>query len=472
MRRRRERYATGLSTEKFMIISAFILMLGSAAVCLASLRSMRGDAIGLPLVAIGTFIFLYAVQPLMLLESGDAGAFLTKRQFAWAMIVPAVMLPCFVWGWNRERPRFRLKRRAPWNPVALWNFGFVTAVIGLSFYIVFLHRSGGIVHAFSKAHGEAMAWQGNSAYLYGGMWWVVSGEAMMMFASSRFKVGGWRRAAFILLIAAYLADGLLTSSRGALFSGCAAIFAGLSISRRKLPSLRQAFALLTVLGFGALMMVGYRGVLHLGNNGQQAPSFWKALDASSAVGATSVAHDTTGMEFVVSGAILSTVDQMQKYDLGLRWIYFLALNPIPRLLWPGKHYPKSPGITNVDIRELTGLRTDSGFAPGIVGNVYVEFGLGEAIFFYWFGRLSRRLFAAAWLFQSLISFCAYVMLYALSLNIFAQGFNTLFVGFGYSMIPVVLYALVSRVGRRQATAFAGRPEFPGLPEKGHVQCSS
>ena len=454
-----------------MVISSFVLLFVSVVLCFASLRSKRGDAIGLPLIAIGTFVYLYGIQALVTLESGGGGIFLTRKQFAWAILVPAFMLPCFVWGWNRERPRFRVRRRNLWNAVRLWNYGFVTAIVGLCLYVVFLHRSGGILHAFSQVHGQAMAWQGNTAYLYDGPWWVLSGVAMMMYASSGFKLALWRKAGFTILIAALLADALLTGSRGVLFSTCGTVFVGSSIASRRTPRLKWAIAVLAVLGFAVLMMLGYRNVLNLGQGRQQTPTLGQALNFTTSISPSDIAHGTTGLEFIYHGAVLTTVDQTHKYNFGLNWIYFLVINPIPRLFWPGKHYPESPGITIDDIRETTGLNIATGSAPGIVADLYMEFGLVEAIFLYWFGKLSRRLFGAAWRLESPLAFCGYVMLYALSLNIFAQDLGPMFVSFGYSMIPIVLYTLLSRANRRHAIAFARHNDSNRAPRIPEIQCS-
>lgn len=461
-----------------MIICAFLALLASVVICLASLRSKRGDAVGLPLVAIGTFVFLYAVQPLILLQNGDGQVFFTRGQIAWAVFLPAVMLPCFVWGWRRERHKFRRKgfrkaRRPLSNPKGLWNFGFATAMVGLCLEVVFLHRSGGILHSFSQAHGGAMAWENNTAYLYDAPFWVLSGAAMMMYASSSFKAGAWRKAACLILLALLVGDALLMGSRGILFSTCGAVFAGRAIAARKAPTLRQAFIALAAMGFGVLMMLGYRGVLHLGGYAEQAPTFEQALkDSTMSGGPNGIEHDISGVEFLYHGAILSTVDQTQKYDLGLQWIYWIVLNPIPHLLWPNKHYPSTPGITKEDVQASTGLTIAPGSRAGIVAETYAEFGLGEGVFFYWFGILSKRLFVAALHHESLVAFCAYVMTYALSLNAFAQGFQAIFVPLGYSMIPVILYVVLSGIARRQAVAFARPLRHPGIVERGQIQLSS
>jgi hypothetical protein len=445
-------------------------MTAVAALSLRSLRTSRGDALGLPLVAIGSFVFLYIIQPLSMIHSGAAEAFLTEWQLAKALLVPAAMLPCFVWGWRREPAQFSPRRRPPWKPLQLWNFGFGTALAGLCVYIIFLQRSGGILQSFSQPHGHAMAWEENTAYLYNGPWWMLSGMAMMICANTRLKLTGWRKAAFAVFFVIVLGHALLTGSRGPLFSACGTVFVSYSIAMRRTPRLAQTFAVLAVLGFGVLLMVGYRDVLHLGQDKSEAPTLSQALNSSLQPGDYEKAHGTTGLEFIFHAAVLDTVDKSNKYHLGLGWVSFLVLNPIPRLLWPDKHYPESPGITFDDILQTTGLAVAGGAAPGIVADLYAQFGLGESLFLYWLGRLSRRLFTAARRLHSPLTMCAYVMLYAVSLNMFAQGFGAIFVSFGYSMIPAVLHASLAGLRTRRRAALL-RGHFASEPRQvPQVQC--
>ena len=65
-----------------MIWISFAILIGTIVVSLALLRSDRGDALGIPLVAIGTFTFLYVIQPMHLILTGDGDLFLTHWQFA------------------------------------------------------------------------------------------------------------------------------------------------------------------------------------------------------------------------------------------------------------------------------------------------------------------------------------------------------------------------------------------------------
>jgi hypothetical protein len=76
--------------------------------------------------------------------------------------------------------------------------------------------------------------------------------------------------------------------------------------------------------------------------------------------------------------------------------------------------------------------------------MYVRFHLFSAIFFFALGAGLRRLFVSARNLSSPLTAIGYVMVYAVSLSMFAQGFGAIFVPLGYSMAPVVVFAWVSR----------------------------
>jgi hypothetical protein len=431
-----------------VIVFSFILLIATVVLSLGSLRTARGDALGLPVVAIGGFVFLYIVQPLRVIQMGAMDTFLTDWQVCKAVAIPALMLGGFVWGWLRTPSTSVRGQPASWNPAELWHFGLGTALVGFCLYAVFIARSGGVLAAFSQQHGHAMAFEQNTAYLYDGPWWILSGVAMMMCAASRFSVYGWRRGAPSVFVSAVLAHALLTGSRGPLFSAVAVFCVGTAIRRRKILSVSQAFAILSLVGTGVLLVVGYRAVLHLGPQDSERPSLSAALGATVDVSEADMSNRIVAQEFILHAAVLDTVDNTHKLDLGLSWAYFIAINPVPKLLWAEKHYPASPGITQADIFDVTGLRFAVGSAPGIVADLYRQFWLGAVLFMYIFGRLSRRLFVCAWSVESPLANCSYVMLYALSLNVFAQGFSAIFVPFLFSLAPVVAFTILSGWRRR------------------------
>jgi hypothetical protein len=439
-----------------MIWISFTVLIGAIVLALAWLRNDHGDALGIPLVAIGTFAFLYVIQPLQLILSGDSDLFLTQRQFAKGLLVPAVMLAFFMWGWlhpGRQRPR----SVAPWDPRTMWYVGFWMAFAGLTLYFIFIERSGGIAVSFSQAHGKAMAWETNTAYIYDGPWLMLSGSAMMIVSEARSRSRQqWKRFAPYVFLSLYLLSAILLGARGPLFAVTTTYFVSNSIAQRKRVSFRQAARVLLPVAAAVVLIVGYRSALHLGAEGSSAlaqadlPSPEAAFEEVAGPSEYDREHGTSAQEFLFHAATIDTVDQTGKLEYGISWVQFFFINPIPKVIFPDKPKPEWTGVNWEDIDEQTGLAVSYGSATGIVADLYARFHLFSAIFFFLLGAGLRRLFVSALHLSSPLTTVGYVMVYAVSLNMFAQGFGAIFVPLGYSMAPVAVFALVTRNRQRRA----------------------
>jgi len=432
-----------------MIWVSLTIMIAVIVLSAASLRSWRGDAIGIPLIAIGSFAFLYVIQPLQLLWTGTYRLFVTDWQMSEGLLVPALMLAAFMWGWLHPSGSPRTMN-APMYQRTVWHFGFWIACIGMILYLVFIERSGGFRASFSEVHGKAMAWDSNTAYLYSGPCWMLSGSVMMFLGSPTFKNRKWKSATPYAFLCIYLVHAILVGGRGGLFAVIATCFVGSSIARRVKIRFAQAAIILLPVCVGVVLMVGYRAFLHLGaKTEEEVPSVESAYNETAGISEYDQEHDTSGQEFLYHAAQLSTIEQTGKLDYGLSWIEFLAINPIPRLLWPDKSYPPSRAVTAADIKQYTSLAIAPGAACGVVADLYARFHVFSAIFFFAMGYCFRRLFMAARSLNSPISAVSYVMLYAVSLNMFAQGFGAIFVPFCYSTAPIVLFSWLTSESRRR-----------------------
>ncbi|MGA9673638.1 MAG: hypothetical protein WBQ94_30885, partial [Terracidiphilus sp.] len=197
--------------------------------------------------------------------------------------------------------------------------------------------------------------------------------------------------------------------------------------------------------------VGYRSILHLGTDTSvEIPSAETAFEGIAGTTEYDREHDTASQEFLFHAATLDTVDQTGKLEYGISWAQFFLVNPIPRVLWPEKQNPVWTGVNWEDINENTSIAIAPGAAPGIVADLYARFHLFSAIFFFLLGTSLRRLFVAARNQSSPLTTIGYVMTYAVSLNMFAQGFGSIFVPLGYSMMPVVAFVWVTRHAQRKA----------------------
>ncbi len=431
-----------------MIAIGFVVMILTIVLSAGSLRTSRGDALGIPLVALGTFTFLYVLQPLQLIRNGTMALFLTDWQVTKGLLVSALMLACFMVGWlfpGRLRPR----QSFAWDQRGMWKVGFAAAWVGLILWIVFVERSGGIAQSYSHQHHEAMAWNTNTAYLYDGPWLMLSGTAMMIFADPGKRPYGWKTLAPYAFLALNIVNAVLGGDRGPTFAALSTAFISYCFVRRKQVKLSHAAVYLLLTGCAVVIVYGNRSRLHLGpQDPTQTESSTQAIQELVGTSLYDQEHATTGQEFVLHAASIDTVDQVGKLDLGRAWVEFLVINPIPKLLWPEKQYPPWTGITNGDMSQQTGIVPASGSAVAIVADLYQRFQLMSVFFFWGLGLALRRLFMLAQNLVSPVATIGYVMIYAVSLNMFAQGFATIFVPVCYSMVPLVIFTRATR-GKRQ-----------------------
>lgn len=430
-----------------LLILAFAFMVAVIASCAITLYRRPGEGIGLPIVALLSFGYLYLGQPLYLLWGNTLHSYLKDSQIAKAVAVAAVMLAFFVWGWLKgtERRREAQVPNVRWNPRRLWNFGFATAIFGFLLLCVFVRRSGGFNSAFGAVHGGGLDWANNTAYLYMSPFWIVTGLAMMILGAGRLLGSKWRRSVFLAFILVLYGYAVLLSSRGITFATTATLLVTYPLSKRIRVSVAKMAPFWLFAGLAVLLVLGYRDVLHLGEAKAQAPDLDTALTASVDVDATSAWRRVAGAEFIFHAAVLDTVDAKRQYHLGVPWLYFYTVHLIPRVLWPAKPLGfTGPGVTGGDITEVTGLRVANGAASGIVADIYRHFGPLAVLFFLLFGWAAGRLYLRAQRPGTPLAVCAYVMLCALSLNAFAQGFGSILVPYPYALLPAVLFHWLSR----------------------------
>ena len=276
---------------------------------------------------------------------------------------------------------------------------------------------------------------------------------MMILSEARSKSRHrWKSLAPYVFLSIFLLSAILAGDAERFLGSLQPTLLCSSIAQRKKVSFRQAALWLLPLGIVVLLLVAYRSALHLGpqTSTEELPSADIAFEEATGPSEYDKEHGSVAEEFILSAAVLDTVDQTGKLDYGRDWVTFLVINPIPKLLWPQKHYPDTIGITSGDIDEQTGIVTDRGSAAGIVADLYTRFQLFSAIFFFALGLGLRRLFVAARNLSSPLTSVGYVMVYALSLNVFAQGFGSIFVALPYSMAPVVVFAWATRRSQQRA----------------------
>ena len=441
-----------------MLWAAFLVLTAVLIGCLLSIRRQPRVALSLPLVAIFLFAYLYLISPLYLYFSGDLALFLSDTQAVKGVLIPALMLPSFVAGWNSpRRPRAPRRSHFAWSPSTLFRWGLFTASAGFVLFFIFILRSGGVQHFYSEPHGTAGAWETNTAYLYMSPKWLLSGAVLMMLGTVKLR-NTWATRIAIAPLAVIYAHAILTGGRGPFFAATACWFAGACLAKKRIPPLSKALLLLAFTALGVALLLGYRNFLHLGDGPREAPSLSTALAAPVTLDDSARAQRNTGMEFIYHALTIDTVDATQKYQLGAHWIYTVTVHLIPRVIWPDKPYTFTGwGITSDDIAAHTGVTIAGGAAAGLVGETYRNLGLFACLLLYALGKLTRRLYIQAWDADSPFATHAYVILYSLSLYLFAQGIEAVIAQYLYALAPVAALALLAKRDRVTAPQPHPRP---------------
>jgi len=416
----------------------------------------------MPIIAIAVFAYIYVVQPAYMMSKDMLDAFLTDGMIVKGLVLPALALFCMMWGWRRgDRGAAKNKEgdapKTPmWDADRLYRYGMGAAVIGTVLHLIWIQRSGGVTQAYGQIHGQGVETEGFTAYIWMGSFWALTGVAMMILSGAKRRLTPAQHTAIAIFAGAYALSGLLFSSRTSIFAILAVVWVSHSLAKKSRPSIDRAAPALALACLGVLLMIGYRSVLYLSSDQVETPTWTEAV--TTGLGSdTDVKYGTSGVEFVVHSLILKTVDETHRYDTGLSWLEVCTVHMIPRVWWHDKPVqgnwpywsPLGPKIDKEDILDVTGIMLATGSSPGIVAEAYENFGLFALVFFLLLGWAFRRFLFHAENNGSPFTMCAYTMAFALSLNVFAQGFVMLIVPMVYSMAPVFLYYWGDRINQQR-----------------------
>ncbi|HGX93496.1 MAG TPA: oligosaccharide repeat unit polymerase [Candidatus Tenderia sp.] len=434
---------------------AFGLLLMGALVVGTFVLVWRGvfHPLGLPVLAAVSFFYFYILQPLRLLSSGAAHFYLSEGQIAKTLLVCALMYTFFIWGWFAGRPkRVHATRPLQWRFGCLYRWGLVLSLVGIVLFLSFMQQSGGIGYYYSAAHGGHGAWAEQTAWVYLGKLLVFPGLAMMLSAALRTKArpGWWIGIGAVA--AATLFHAVVTASRGTLFPLVAVLGVTFYLATHKIPSTKTLLVGGFATAIAILALVGYRGVLHLGESDiEEVAPFSEAILSVTEVSESEMAARVVHVEFILTAGIVDAIDRTGDLKWGSNWLYLVTVHLIPRLLWPDKPYGWGIGLSMWDLASYLGWEATVGAAPSLVGDAYLQFGMFAVIFWFGLGWLSRRLFDKAWHTGSPVWQIAYVLFFAFGLNLFAQEFAQLLKFYLYTAVPALLLAQGCRRRRSRAS---------------------
>ena len=348
-----------------MVLLAFVILIVTLVGCAASLIGHPSEGIGVPVIAIGVFAFIYLLQPASILLSGEAQCFLDDKMLVKGLLLPVPALLCLIWGWRQgSRGMGKVMQHADtvrdWDAGRLYKLGLGAACVGTVLHTLLVERSGGFLNAYGAPHGEGFYMIGYTAYIWQGSTWVLTGIAMMMLAARKIRLSPAQYTTIALFAASFGMSSLLLGSRTGTFQTLAIMWACWSLARRSRPTIDRAAPVLALTGLAAVLIFGYRGSVYLGSNRAEAPGFADAATAGLGVSRPGACPYNTGLEFVVHSVAIETIDHTGRYDFACNLLPLYTVHVIPRIWWPSKPTLRlaevpidqwGPGIT---VRDVSG----------------------------------------------------------------------------------------------------------------------
>lgn len=419
--------------------------------------------LGTPILGAGIFGFIYVFQPAYLLWKGDIFYFLTNWQIAKGILVALLMFLFFLGGWfygSRNRV-IRIddgKVIIRWEYRTIYKVGFLLALVGTGLFYLFIVQSGGVTVFYGAPHATLGAWEEQTAYLYMSRYFVYPGLVLMILSLIRLRARRLMWLPIVLFSLTRFAHAILASSRGEYFVLTITLVLSYYLVSRKIPKVRTVLLGGIVVGLGILLLVGYRDVIHLGPKEKPPPSFREGVLYMTELDEADLFSGQTGIEFIYHSGTIDAVDKLQKYHLGLNWLYLTTVHAIPRLLWKDKPYRwDTPGVMPEDFYSLFGWVMASGSANGLVGDIYSQFGLASVAFFFFLGWLNARMFVRAVYKGDPASLSIYILWYAWGLNLFGQGFGALLVPYLFVLIPTLILIQFCKKTYRKVPAYMRGP---------------
>jgi len=405
--------------------------------------------LGLPIIGGATFLFIYIVQPSYLIITKKIYYYLNNFQIAKAIFISFLCYVSFISGWftvKNKSIKKSYKNNILWNYKKIYNTGLILSIFGTLGFLYFLKLSGGVLYFYSGVHGAYGAWKETTAYIYMSKFYIFPGVSLMIIGKLRFKgnIYYWFPPIFFSILM-YI-HAILSASRGPFFAMTATIVLSYYLGGGKLPDMKKVILGGVILGISLILIVGYREHLHLGPKDKPPPPLEKALLFKLGVDYTAIKAGSTGdNEFLYHAGLIETVDRLNRYHLGLGWIYMVTVHLIPRIIWENKPYGwDTPGVTPYDMFLLFGWTRSPGAAPAIVADIYKNFGIFSIIFFFLLGLFSKKIFLNLLNNKDPKTITIYVLFYAWSLNMFAQGFGALIDKYLYVLIPSLLLLNLSK----------------------------
>lgn len=403
-------------------------------IILNACRIGKLDPLALPVIFALMFSFFYLWLPLSALNQGGLFDYITAKQIAWGILFPALTLIAFVFGWFANDRSFKLEinvsgiHKVKLTDAAvvnrIFNVGCALCVLSLSLWLYFLISNGGVTSFYQQAHGRAGNWESFTAYIYLSPNIAFPGLSFMLIAICK-DTRRTRKYRFFFLCFALLLlfHSLLFSSRGLLFQFFVTIAGTVFLVKHYRPKLKVFLLGSFFIGIALLLVVNYRNALHIGTGIDD----FKRIKIDGIGGiVTSLDNnnlDGVGNEFIYHAGLLATIDKLSRFGWGERYVHFIFIHPIPRVLWKSKPLRSYSLLeTKNEIAGVLGWLPANGAAPTLVADMYAEWSFLSIIAWFSIGFLFNKSYRMATKIDATsMEIVFYVIILCRSIFLISQG---------------------------------------------------
>lgn len=400
-----------------------------------------------PLMFLGPIcIYVYVYQPLMLQRVEISYYFPEKGSLEMAQTVILAFMAALCYGLlnikaapdqirgvtgKSFQPGVRSKQR--FRIAAL-----ILGSIGLGGFIYMSATGPGVLKAYGQYKGALVAVSG-----YIGESTLLTIPACILYIFSR-QGEKWnlRHYALLALFALpHLIHAFLGARRGPAFSIMVALLIPWFMTMSRRPSLRAVLTALLLIGIVIIFLFSQRSQIYIGSEFE--------FDKERFVEKLKPTEDAVnqGNDYIYGCGLMIASKFHNHHFWGRRYAVLMLVRPIPRQIWPKKYSDtgmsflveegSTAGMTDSQWMDAVGWFAYRGSAPGIVGDLFLEFG--------WFGLVGAYLLGLgfAWLWKNaLIRKGLWGVLYSLAglLSIYlpAQSVTAFLYRFVFMSIPCIL----------------------------------
>lgn len=337
------------------------------------------------------------------------------------------------------QPSPRIKRR--FRIVA-----FILGGVGITGFLYMSAAGPGVLSAYGQYKGALVAVSG-----YIGESTLLTIPACILYIFSRQgEKWEWKNYLILFIFAfPHLIHAFLGARRGPAFSIMAALLIPWFMTMSKRPSLRTVFAALMLISIVILFLFSQRKQIYIGSDFE-----FNREQFLEKVKPTEETIDQ-GNDYIYGAGLLLTSRYHNYHFWGKRYAVLMLVRPIPRQIWPNKYEDtgmnfiveegSSAGLSDTQWMDAVGWSAYRGCAPGMVGDLFLEFG--------WFGLAIIYLLGMgfAWLWKNaLMKKGLWGVLYSLAgllcIYLPAQSVTAFLYRFVFMSIPCVIlwYFIVQR----------------------------